>query len=170
MRGRSGHDGPNGAGSAPSALRPRTVSNRGSRPPSTRAGGARCTASRSGGRAARSGPPAQGNRRLPPSRRERRVQRSSRPRSGPSGRCGAPCAPPASCLGLLAYRAVDGRARDERRAPDAVLRVRRRRDRRHGPGDLGRGNGIHPRWHVAGGGPERGRRRGAQEPRRRGGR
>jgi len=120
--------------------RPRTSNSRGSRRRRTVGLDGRCTACRSGERGGHSGPRARGGLPAPPARPTRTAPRCDRPRPSPSGSSGAPYGPRPSRLRLLAYWAVDRRPRDQRRAADAVLRVRGGRHRADRPRD-GRGWG-----------------------------
>jgi hypothetical protein len=85
-------------------------------------------------------------------------------RPGPSRRFAGPCAPSASRLGLLTYRAVHRHAADHRATSNAVLSRRRGRHRPDRTGH-GRCHDSVPARRVE---PGRGGRRGARGRRRRG--
>ena len=155
-----------GAAFGRSAPPPNTPSTSGSRAPGIRAEAGRCSASRSDAPRPRIGPRARGGDHEPPVRRDRTGRRPARGRSGPSPRSGDPSVPCASGLRLLAYRAVDRDATDDRSAPDAVLPRRRRWDRSYRPGNRRGERGV-PSRRVGPGHADR-RRRGRRSRARRG--
>ena len=150
-RGTFGPDAPIGAASARSCPQSSSGNTLGSTGPSTPRAIGRCSASRFAGRAPRSGRRGGATRRALPSPRGRRGPRSSRRRCAPSGRCDVPCVRRISRLGLLTYRTVDSRARDDRHAVAAVLPVRRRGDRPDAARDRARSDRVGPGRAVSGG-------------------
>ena len=125
--------------------RPSSSSKRGSRALDTPKASGRCSASRCDGRGERTGPIAPGDGRLPPFRRVRRGRPLARERCGPSCRCAGRAARGASRLRRLAYWAIDRWPGDEGAATNAILGVRRRRNRPDGSGHRGHRVRIRPR-------------------------
>jgi len=128
-----GPDDRTSAGSGRFAPRPRTPSTPGNRAPGIRAAAGRCSASPPDGPIQRTGLQARGAR---PTTRVRRGRRGPTPaleRCGPSHRCGDPCGPRVSRLGLLTYRAVHRRAADHSSAANAIFPCGRRGDWSYGP-------------------------------------